>query len=48
MRDVCCLDHNDEDNVNVPTKVLLMMKIMQVLFLMISNVSYVVKVAIKI
>ena len=38
--------HNDEDNVNVSTKVLVMRKIMQVLRLMISDVFYVVKVAI--
>ena len=39
--------HNDEDYVNESTKVVLMRKIMQLLLLMISIISYVVKVAIR-
>ena len=39
--------HNDEDNMNVSIKVLVIRKRMQVLLLMISNVFHVVKVAIR-
>ena len=36
--------HNDEGNVNEPIKVLVLSKRMQALLLMMSNVSYVIKV----